>query len=1035
MIADRKTLSKLEVIAKRYDTLRFYSIKAIPVAIHETHDYLHAEPPSRAGVTWKAVKPGIQWGDSWKTAWFRGDVTLPGECAGKKVYVRAQTGANGQTLFFINGVPGGAFDENHPVVLLSKKGIARKKYHLSFEAYAGHNFPGCMPDSPGVVVNSSTQTFKGIELVIEREDVTAFYFDMVTLLSLAKSLDPGELRYGKIAGGLMQVFKCIDAKPEERTEDEWRPKLKKARAVMNPLLKAVNGSTAPQFGIVGNSHIDTAWLWPLAETIRKCGRTFSAMLALLDEYPEFIFIQSAPCHADMARTYYPEVFKKMKQMVKTGRWEPNGAMWIEPDANIPSGESMIRQFLLGQTTTRTLFGYTADTLWLPDVFGYSAALPQIMKGCNVQFFCTQKISWNDTTRFPYDTFYWQGIDGTQVFSHFLTDYVISPNPETLTRAWERVQHKDVQDRQLCAFGYGDGGGGPTREQIGIIRRMGDLEGCPRCRYTTVSTFMQTMQRELQNIPVFAGELYLEGHRGTLTSIAELKRGNRKAECALRDCEFICTLAALRGKKYPSDAIQKIWKNVLTNQFHDILPGSSIARTNDEAIAMYSTCIDEAREISLKAGMELSKGKGEHVDSVLCINTLSWDRQGEIILSNIPSSVIPADNSLHFQKYRDIEGKNHLALEGVTLPALGSAILPLKQARLASRGKTPFTVSAKRVETPYAKVRFDRGSGIESYVCKQTGRELVNSGSALNALLMGEDVPLAWDNWDIDRDHEMKLEYSIKRLSRKVISNGPLQLRIRSTYRISETSTIEQDMVFHAGTERIDFETKVIWHEKHRLLKAAFPLALHTDTARHEIQYGHVERPTHRNHPQDAARFEICAHKWTDLSEGGYGVALLNDCKYGVGVNGSEIRLSLLKSGTHPDERGNAGTQYMTYSLLPHTAPFSVEQVVRPAYEVNVPVVAIPSGDNAVGHNSLIRLDAGHVIVESVKWAESGDGFVIRVYEAENCTGLVTMTLGVPVAKVEETNMLEEPIRKLRCEDGKITFRIRPFEIKTYKCTR
>ena len=1026
MLTDQKIPGKLEKIEARYEALRFETIADVPVAMAETREHFRAEPKK---LTWKPVRPGAKWGGSWLTAWFRGDVRLPKPCQGKRVFVRARTG--GETLFFVDGQTRGVFDGFHPVVMMAKRGVAGRRYHLAFEAYAGHTFPGTQPHDTGPVVGHRSRSFDGIELVLERDDVTAFVFDLRVLRQLAKALPENRLRRNRILRGLGEVFAIIDAMPAETAEASWRPRLAAARKVMRPLLAARNGTTAPLIGLIGHSHIDTAWLWPLAETWRKCARTFSSALNLMEQYPEFLFLQPAPCHAEVVRREYPELFKRMQRMARAGRWEPNGAMWVEPDCNLPSGEAFVRQLLVGQRANRAMFGVTADTLWLPDVFGYSAALPQILRGAGVEFFCTTKIGWNDTTRFPYDTFTWQGIDGSAVVAHYNAIHCW-PDPQTLIGQWNWVQHKDVQDRRLCAFGFGDGGGGPMAEMCELARRAEDLEGCPRARYTTVSDFMQGVRDELPDLPRYVGELYLEFHRGTLTSIAQIKRGNRKAELALRDAELLATLAALRGARYPAARLLDLWKTLLTNQFHDILPGSSIAEVNDEAVATFARCIADAEAIASDALKTLAGPARRTSRRRLVVNSLSWERAGELVLDGVPDGLRPADPAVAAQWVKDIEGRRKLAVSGLTLPALGGAVLEL--AKGEPGGESPFTVRGSRVDTPHARVRFDKLGRIASLVDRASGREIVRQGGALNSLLVGEDVPAGWDNWDIDSDQRLKMAVERRLVRREVVADGPLQLRIRSEHRVGAASTLRQDIVFHADTPRVDFETVVDWAETHTLLKAGFELAVLADAARHEIQYGHVERPTHRNLPQDIARFEVCAHKWTDLSEGGFGVALLNDSKYGIGVLGSELRLSLLKSGTHPDARGDRGRHAFTYALLPHGGSgFSVEAVVRPAYELNVAPLVCPAGPRAEGFDGLVSADASNVIVESVKWAEEGRAFVVRLYEAGRTGTAARVRFAVPVRSVNETNLLEEHPRKLALRRGVVRLRFRPFEIKTLRC--
>ena len=1027
MLADKRTIKKLAKIEEYYEALRFEKIGDVPVEMCQTPEHFRREPGRGAQVKWRPAKPGTAWGDSGITAWFRGRVKLPKVCGGRRVFIRAKT--DGETLFFVDGQPHGVFDPNHPVVMMTQKGKAGRTHRLSFEAYAGHTFPGTQPHDTGPVVERNSRTFDGVELMLEREDVTAFVFDLKVLRQLINVLDENSLRRGTVIHHLAEVFRLVNALPQELPEAVWRGKLSEARKIMQPLLQARNGPTAPLMGIIGHSHMDTAWLWSLAETWRKCARTFSSVLTLMQQYPEFVFIQSAPCHTDVMRREYPRLFERIRKAVATGHWEPNGAMWIEPDCNIPSGEALVRQLLVGQAATREMFGYTSDTLWLPDVFGYSAALPQILRGCYVDNFCTTKITWNDMTRFPYDTFTWRGIDGSAVTAHYNAIHCV-PDPEALTSQWNWVQHKDVQDRRLCSFGWGDGGGGPTAEMLEIARRVGDLEGCPKARYTTVSAFMKGVRQEMPELPTFSGELYLEFHRGTLTSIAQIKRGNRKTELALREAEFLCTLAALRGGAYPAAKLLDVWKTLLTNQFHDILPGSSIQAVNDEAIETFDRCIADARDMGKAALKALGATPGRQAKRVLVVNSLSWNRAGEQVLDDVSSGMRPADPAIKAQRIVDVEGRRKLIVSDLNVPALGATVLELEKGR--TTGLSPFKVTASKIETPHATVRFDKAGRIASLVDKASGRQVVKERGRLNTFVIGEDVPESWDNWDIDSDQDLKMHIEDRLVTREVVADGPLQLRVRTEYEIGGASRLIQHIVFHADTPRIDFETVLDWAEKHQLLKAVFDLDVLADHARHEIQYGHAERPTHRNRLEDRARFEVCAHKWTDLSENGFGVALLNDCKYGISVHGSTLGLSLIKSGTHPDDRGDAGRHRFTYAILPHACGFSVESVVRPAYKLNIPMTVAPVGPKAAGFDGLVAVDAPNVIIESIKWAEKGKAIIVRMYEAGKTGGHVNVTLNVKTKSVSETNLMEERPKKLRITRNAVRLYIRPFEIKTLR---
>lgn len=1036
MLLDPKIPGKIAHLETTYQDLRFATVASLSVEMAETLEHYRAVPPAESGLTWRCMESGDRWGDNWTTAWFRGRVTIPAALDGRAVFLRADTGAN-ETMLLIDGRHRGVFDSNHPVRLLSMNAVAGRQHEIYLEAYAGHSFPGTQPfDLPIVVAGGASQdsgtkishgcrTFGKVELVVERETVSAFVLELRALRQLAQSLDENSLRRGRIQASMQHIYEAVYAKPGEVEEEQWLAGLDAARAVMRPLLEQKNGPTSPRIGVIGHSHIDTAWLWPVKETWRKCARTFSSILSLMDQYPEFQFTQSAAVHADAMRRLYPAIFAEMQQRVKEGRWEINGAMWVEPDCNIPSGESFVRQCLVGQRATREMFGVTSDTLWQPDVFGYSAALPQILRQSGVEFFCTTKLGWNDTNRFPYDTFVWQGIDGSSVISHFNLIHCW-PDPETLARAWREVQHKDVQDRRLMTFGYGDGGGGPQAEMIEMARRTGDLEGCPRTEYNTITQFMTGVRDEIPDLPRWVGELYLELHRGTLTSIAPIKRLNRKCEFALRDAEFAAVLARLRADAaYPTDALLAAWKLLLLNQFHDILPGSSIAEVNDEAVATFEQCLSEAHTLRDEALAALAGGDA---GGVLLSNSLSWPRTGEIALTGLPDGIAPAGDGVVAQEIEDVDGLKKTVVSGVEIPELGYRMLPTARIENAT---SPFVVSDDTVETPFAKVRFNAAGQIVSFFDLASRRELVTHDGLFNRFLLGEDVPAAWDNWDIDRDQRLKLQPQETLVERNVVADGPLQLRIRQQYRIGKNSILTQDIVFHAASAQVDFETVVDWREKYQFLKVGFAVDVLSETARHEIQFGHVTRGTHDNTSQDRAQFDVCAHKWTDISENGFGVAFLNDSKYACTIKEGEYRLSLLKSGRHPDPRGDEGRHRFAYALLPHQGGFSVESVVRPAYEFNLPPVAVAASASETLF-SLATVDAPNVIVDSVKWTEDGEGFILRLYEAGKTGTHAKIAFGIPARAVSETDLLEENSQSLAVSDNAVELYFRPFQIKTLR---
>lgn len=1035
MLIHPKTLRKLKAIEERYTALRYEVIADLEMEMHETMEHHHGVPQS---ADWRPVEAGRHWGRNFGTAWFRGRVTIPSGHDGSPVYLHARVGLEEpepqQALLFIDGRPCGVFDFQHSHVRIPGEAVPGWTMEAAIEAYAGHTFPRFMPDDAGYVIGDDCREYTGVFLCRERRDVTGFVYDLRALRQLEESLDGSSLRRGELARTLERVFAIVDAKPAEAGEASWRPRLEQAREVMRPQLEKRNGPTTPIMGLIGHSHIDTAWLWTIAETHRKAARTFSSMVNLLDQYPEGIFIQSAPYHLDAIRHRYPSLFEDIRRLHERGSWEPNGAMWIEPDCNIPSGESFVRQLLMGQTATREMFGYTADTLWQPDVFGYSAALPQILRSGGVRFFCTTKMSWNDTTRHPYDTFHWVGLDGSSVVAHFNTIHA-RPEPKWLIEAWRnQVQHPDTQDRHLAAYGWGDGGGGPTEAMFEMARRTADLEGCPRVEHTTVTRFMEHLEADADRLPSWQGELYLELHRGTLTSIAAIKKGNRRMEDALHDAEFLWALAARGGQEYPREAFEVIWKEFLVNQFHDILPGTSIKEVNDEAVASFANLLVRTRGLVRSALEALLGPEGDSGPlRAHLVNTCGWERRGPLALSGIPDGYIPAGGH-PWQRVETLTGGTALVVAGIGIPAHGSVSLDLKREADGGSGQaSPFRVGDDRVETPFHTACFDAAGRITSLVSRATGREWVAEGGAFNAILMGEDVPEIWDNWDIDSDQDLKLLPQDALLSSEVAADGPLQLRLRRTYRLGRKSTLVQDVVFHGTTPRIDFETRVDWAEVYQHLKVSFATNLPSATARHEIQFGHVIRPTHRNLPQDRARFEVCNHRWTDLSDEGAGVALLNDCKYGIAMRGPEMRLSLIKSGRHPDPRGDEGIHEFAYSLLPHEEPFSVPAVVYPATEMNRPVVAhvTPRVGNA-GLAALFSVDQPNVIIDTLKRAEDGRGLILRLYEAGCRSGTVRLSLQMPVRCVVLTNVLEEDQEEVTVEQSTAELAFRPFELKTLR---
>ncbi len=1017
---------KLNRLNRIYGNLIFKKVGELQDQMFfDTQEHLRSVPTDG----WQPLEKGRVWGGEWKNMWVKGNVTVPPEAEGRKLYAVSNADAT-EILFFINGVPKGIFNSKndfiggmHSAELIDPNAAVDKSYELAFECYAGHFCAGTAPyDNYGVTQaapGSFMHTYGGIDICIMNENVKNFVFDLKAVLQMASCLPGNNFLRGRAQDVLEKVARDIVQFPLDYPEEVWNQSVIKCLGHMKDILAdSYFENTRGKVGIIGHSHMDTAWLWPVSETVRKCARTYANALSLMDQYPEYKFIQSSVLHLDWMRRYYPDIFEGIKKRTAEGRYEPNGGVWVECDCNITSGELMVRQFLKGQLFTRKYLNYTADSFWLPDTFGYNAAIPQIMRESEVKYFYTTKISWNDLNNFPIDTFNWIGIDGSSVLTHFNLTHTF-PDVENTVRAVDSIKEKQVFDGRLLAFGFGDGGGGPTYGMIEDARRVKDVPGLPQTYYTTISDFMKNVEAGCENLPSYNGELYLELHRGTLTQMHDIKRNNRKAEFTLRDMEYMNVLTS-SPKNEKSD---ELYECLLKNQFHDILPGTSLTCVYDVTRREVSGIIEEANKITNSYAASMTDGSK---DFVTLFNTLSFDRTDTVYMDFSGKYVKGFENQI----FTDINGRQKLAVGGVAIPAFGAVTLSLTS-DVPHIKASPFKYDGTRLETPYAQIIFDSCGYISSFIDKASGRQLCKEGAEpLNTFYMCEDVPLDWDNWDIDPDLENKMEPQRNLISREIVSDGPLEIRIRSVYSIGQHSLITQDMVFHSDTPQIDFCTVVDWKDKHSFLKTGFNVDILSSYVNNEIQFGHISRPTTRNNSLEASKFEVCNYKWSDISESRFGVAILNDCKYGISVYGSDMRLSLHKGGCHPDVTGDEGVHEMTYSFLPHSGPLSSSTVIKPSYMLNIPSVEV-TGSLLSPVSPLIKISEDNIICEAIKPAELiENAFVVRLYEAERNKTACTVKLDESIKKVYIANMLEDKKEELPIIDGSISLEFRPFQIMT-----
>jgi alpha-mannosidase len=944
-----------------------------------------------------------------------------------------------ETLAYIDGRPYAACDRHHQEILLPDRWRDGQRHLLALHGWTGlggwaNNEPDIklfMRDCAVVQIDRPTRDFVATARVA---------------LGIAKGLNEQEPAKAHLLNALDEAFMLLDTR--EPFGDDFYASVPPAHEALRAGIEKAGAAPEVKIIATGHAHIDVAWLWTLGQTRRKAGRTFHTVLRLMEQFPDYHFTQSQPQLYDYIRQDYPGLLEAIAARIKEGRWEPIGGMWVEADCNLSGSESLARQFLLGRTFFREQFGPGVDSpvLWLPDVFGYAWNLPQLIKQAGLDYFFTIKISWNQYNRLPYDSFWWQGLDGTQVLTHFSTTtgewtlpgtgtkpstYNAEATPQEALNTWTNFQQKEHQQELLMAFGYGDGGGGPTREMLENIREMANFPATPQMRQTSVHQFFRNLEATSgERLPVWNGELYFELHRGTYTSQSRNKRANRKSEFLLHDAEFLATLAAFLDKDYayPSADLRQAWELVCLNQFHDIIPGSSIGPVYVESLQQY----EAVRELGVAVRQQaLQTIAGKLPGDLVVVNLTSFTRTDPAFLS---------DGLSEGQSLQHLDGApvSSQPTPAGTWLALGEippySVVPLRIVQgEAPTLKTGLTATPTRLENDYVRVELTEAGDISRIFDKANNREVLVPQTLGNQFQAFEDRPLSWDAWDVDIFYEDKMWLADPASSVKVVEAGPLVATLAVERRILNSSYTQLISLAY-NSPRLDFDTTIDWQEKHILLKVAFPVEVFSPVATYEIQWGNVERPTHRNTSWDWARFETCAQKWVDLSEGDYGVSLLNDCKYGHDVHGNVLRISLLRGPTTPDPEADQGQHRFAYSLLPHAGRWN-ETTIAAAYALNDPLIVAEgkgSGGAALAGHAFVSVDRPNVVVETVKRAEDGNGVIIRLYETQRRRGPVTLSTGFTLAEAWRTNLLEENQKALDVEGQTVTFTIKPYEIITLR---
>lgn len=962
--------------------------------------------------------------------WVRKTVDLPPRREGCEVYGVFDFGETGgghnsgfESLLYVDGKPWQGVDTYHGDVNFDS--LAGSTATLTFMLWTG--LEGGGPK------RTFRHRIRRAEIGYLHADTDELYYLLKAIfktLKLLEETDPDRFALIRAAERALAIL--------DWDRDRFYETVGPALAALKAEIEAMDKRLPVTVNVVGHTHIDVAWLWRLKHTREKAMRSFATVLRLMEEFDEYVFLQTQPQLYKYMRSDCPELYEKIRQRVAEGRWETDGGMWLEADCNISSGEALVRQFLYGMRFFLQEFGRRCEYLWLPDVFGYSWALPQILRGVGISTFMTTKISWNQFNTMPNDLFTWRGMDGSEVMTYFIdtpevgrepddrfSTYNGMISPRSVLGSWRKFRGKNLSNETLVSYGFGDGGGGVNRNMLKMRRAMDALPGLPRVKTARAGDFFRRMHACIENtdqyVPVWDGELYLEYHRGTYTSQAWNKKMNRRLEFALAECEWLSEMASLAGGEYDRAALSDAWETVLRNQFHDIIPGSSIHEVYQDCHVEYGAAADALRRVAADA---LGTLTSPEADAYTLWHFGSFPRRDAVLIAQTREGSFQDAQGAPLHSQRTPEGY----WVEVELQPLSATTIRFVQAPEARDCPFEVDMDARVIRTPHYTVAWNENGDFVRLFDADNNREVLPAGARANVLEVYEDKPLNFDNWDIDLFHLLKHEEVALHGAPELIECGAVRAVIRFEYAY-RSSSFRQDVVFYADSRRIDFVTEADWHEDHRLLKAAFPVDLRATKATYDIQFGHVERPTHFNTSWDYARFEVVAHKWADVSEEDYGVSLLNDCKYGHSVLNNVMRITLLKSGKYPDTEADMGRHAFTYALLPHAGRVAAGDTIEESVKLNLPVRVAPGA--AAAMPSAFTCASRSVMFDAVKKAEDDDALIVRVHECRGARAEAELVPGFAMKAYAPCNLLEqtssEPVQA-----GSIRTTLRPFEIQTFK---
>lgn len=1029
------TLEKMERRMRELERFRFVEMQDLsPVDAMEDDtpaDEVHRLLPEKI--------QGLQLhiGDTFKGRdhylWIQKKITIPKPRDNHKVaglFDFGKTGGGGnsgfESMLYVNGHPYQGVDGNHKEVMFEK--FAGQTVELTFLLWSGLEGGG-MPQEQEHQIRCMQVGY----LHVATDD---FYYYAKAICKTLKLLPEESTERYELTEALDSALLSINW-----DEDKFYSTIESALACLNMKLNAMQKCSKITVNCVGHTHIDVSWLWRLKHTREKAIRSFSTVINLMDEFDEYLFLQTQPQLYQYLKSDCPELYEQIKQKVAQGKWETDGGMWLEADCNITSGEALVRQFLHGIRFFQKEFGQTCSYLWLPDTFGYSWALPQIMKQCGIKSFVTTKISWNQYNTMPDDLFRWRGMDGSEILTYFITTpgegqsvdsrystYNGMISPSSVIGSWKKFHDKDLSNETLISYGFGDGGGGVNRNMLKMRRAMDRLPGLPNVKTARAGDFLERMHQCVDHtdryVHTWDGELYLEYHRGTYTTQAHNKKWNRLMEYKLAETEWLSSMAMLKGAAYDAVALHNAWEVVLRNQFHDIIPGSSIREVYQDSVKEYQCASDSADTVRETALRNLIHPEG---DAITLYHFGSFARTDCVFLPTKEDGAFLAQDG----KVLPVQRTQNGCYVQVAMEPLSMKTLTFRPGRLADEETSPFCIdlSGHCIQTPFYTIVWNEQGQLCRIFDKENQHDVLAENGVGNALEIFEDKPLDFDAWNIDIFYMQKREYATLSEQPQVLESGPLKAVIRFRYCYNQ-SEITQDLIVYRNIRRIDFKTQVDWHETHRLLKTAFETSIRSTKATYDIQFGHAERPTHFNTSWDYARFEVVGHKWADLSEENYGISLLNDCKYGYSVKDHILKLSLLKSSKYPDVEADMGLHSFTYSLLPHAGSVTEGNTIEEAVALNLPVHYV-EGASDLSERRLVKTDSNAVCVDAVKKAEDEECLIVRLHECRGGTHPVTLSSDFPITRFQECNLLEESVGTPVLADT-LHAVWKPFEIKTFK---